>query len=128
MLSASKLASSVGMQDASGDVTAAGNSVAQCVDCDAGLHPGIDRIADDAVREHVLDHEHANLTFKRAMFGNVAQPQLIGLAGGEVALDEVSAYDFVCRCVYGLMCRSVLGGSLRTARPDVIEPCVLARP
>ena len=23
----------------------------------------------------------------------------------------VSAYDLVCRCAYGLMCRSVLGGS-----------------
>ena len=65
------------------------NRAVEGVDGDAGLHPRIDRIPHDPVREHVLDRTHVELSFQRAMFGDVGQPQFVGRAGGEVSAHQV---------------------------------------
>ena len=89
VLPASKLRSPVGMQHAAGDVATPGDRVAQGVHGDAGLHPRVDRIADDPVGEHVLDRAKVKLAIQRSMLRDVRQPQLVGRGCGEVPLDEV---------------------------------------
>ncbi len=41
------------------------------------LHPDVDRVPDDPVREHVLDRAKVNLAFAGVMFGDVGQPDLV---------------------------------------------------
>jgi hypothetical protein len=47
------------MQNAAGHLrtvdAAMGDGVVQCLHGEAGLHPGVDRVADDPIRVHVLD-------------------------------------------------------------------------
>ena len=65
-------------------------------DCVAGrcdgqgrFHPGVDRVADDLVRPHVLDRAEVDFALIGAMLGDVGQPQLVRACRGEVPLDMV---------------------------------------
>lgn len=44
---------------------------------DRGFHPGVNRIADDIVAEHVPDRANVRIAFKRTMFGDGGQPQFV---------------------------------------------------
>src|SRR5438552_2528607 len=68
---------------------AAGDSVVQCVDREAGLHARVDGVADDLVAEAVLDRAEVELALAGPVFGDVDQPQRVRLRRGEVALHEI---------------------------------------
>ena len=55
----------------------------------ARLHPGVDRVADDLVREHVLDRTQIQFSLTSSVFGDIGQPQLVWSIIGELAFDEV---------------------------------------
>jgi Protein of unknown function (DUF2699). len=84
-----KLRSTVAVNHASGDVTAPGDRIIEGIDGQSGLHPGVDRIAHDAVGVHVLDRTEVDLPLARPMLGDVRQPQLVGGGRSEVALHEI---------------------------------------
>ena len=69
-----ELAAAVRMQDAPGHVAAAGNRVVERRNRKAGLHPVIDRVANDPVRVHVLDSAQVQLAFVGTVLGEVGQP------------------------------------------------------
>jgi len=62
------------MQNAARDVPAWGDGVAQSVDGKLGRHSLADGVADDLVREHVLDCAAIELALRRrAVLGDVGQ-------------------------------------------------------
>ena len=77
------------MKNAASNIAAPCEDVVQSAYPDRGFHSGIDRIADDAVGENIFDRTDVELAFKRSMFGDVGQPQLVRPSRGEVSLDEV---------------------------------------
>ena len=101
----SKLRSAVGMEHAAGAVTTPGDGVVQCVDCDRGFHPRVDRITDDTVGEHVLDRTNVQFAFKCSMLGDVRQPQFVSPSRGEVSLDAIVMHrrtDLAALASFGL--------------------------
>lgn len=54
-----------------------------------GLHPGVDRVADDSVRVQVLDCAEVELALIGAVLSDVGQPYLVGSLCGELAVDKV---------------------------------------
>jgi hypothetical protein len=54
-----------------------------------GGHPLVDRVADDPVAEQVLDRAAVQLAFGGGVLGDVGDPDLVRLGGGEVASDVV---------------------------------------
>jgi uncharacterized protein (DUF433 family) len=70
---------------------AQGDRVAQCRDCQGGLHAGVHRVAGDPPREGVLDRAQVELVFGGGVLGDVSQPQLIGPVRGELAVDQLEA-------------------------------------
>ncbi len=89
MPSTSRLRSTIGVQDAPGNVTAVGDSVVQGVDCDERLHPCVNRVPDSPPEEHILKRVHAKLSFKRAMFRDGAQRHRTGRVSDEVPLHQI---------------------------------------
>ena len=89
VLSASKLASAIGMQDAPGNVTAAGGSTDLSVDCNVVLHACANQVSDDPSGEHILHRTDIGLPFQSAALRNVAEPQLVGLGIGESPVHEI---------------------------------------
>ncbi len=85
----SELTATIAVHHDSLRVAAVGDGHLECVHGDAGLHPGVDRVADDLVREHVLDRAEVELPLRGPVLGDVGQPQLVRAIGGEVALHEV---------------------------------------
>ncbi len=85
----SKLAAPVGVEDVAGDVTAVGGSVVERGDGEAGLHPSVDGVADDPVREQVLDGAPVELALGDAVLGDVGEPDLVRDLRGEVSTDQV---------------------------------------
>lgn len=87
--SGAKLVSAVGMNDeALFDVTNR-DGVAQRQlgqQCD---HAGTHRVAHDVGRPHVFDCDEVELALGGGMFGDVGQPQLVRILGGEVTFDQV---------------------------------------
>lgn len=65
------------------------HSIIQCGHRQRGLHPGVDRVADDPVRPGVLDRAEMQFAFVGAVFGDVGQPQLVRGLCGELTVDEV---------------------------------------
>ena len=80
----SELAAPVGAVDAAVDVTAADGSVVERGDGEAGLHPSVDGVADDPVREQVLDGAPVELAL-----GGVGEPDLVRSLRGEVSTGQV---------------------------------------
>lgn len=52
-------------------------------------HPRVDRVADDALGEDVLDHAGVELAFTRRVLRDIADPQLVDSTRAEVELDQV---------------------------------------
>ncbi len=77
------------MHDADGSVATPGCRVVQRVHREAGLHTVADRVADDPSGEHVLDGAEVELALVGPVLGDVGQPQLVHVIGGEVPLDQV---------------------------------------
>ena len=84
-----KLAASVGMQDAAGDVTATGDGVLDRVDDDVGMHRRLDRVADDPIGPGVFDHAAVELAFGRPMLRQIREPEPVRRISGEQSLHEV---------------------------------------
>src|SRR5699024_10315312 len=55
----------------------------------AGLHPVADGVADNPAGECVLDRAEVELALVGPVLGDVSQPQLVDIVGGEVAFDQV---------------------------------------
>ncbi len=87
----SELAAPVGAVDAAVDVTAADGSVVERGDGEAGLHPSVDGVADDPVREQVLDGAPVELALGGAVLGDVGEPDLVRSLRGEVSTGQVVA-------------------------------------
>ena len=85
----SALAAPVGVQDAAGDLTAAGHGVSDGVDGEFRGHPVRDRVPDDPVGEHVFDRAAVELAFARPVLRDIREPQPVGRVGAEHALDVV---------------------------------------
>jgi hypothetical protein len=85
----SALRSAIRVNDATSHVTAHRDGVAQRAHGQLGLHPRVDRVADDPVGVDVLDRAEVELALAGAVLGDVGQPQLVRSTGGEVALDQV---------------------------------------
>jgi hypothetical protein len=87
------LRSSVGVDYAPGGVDPAGSpvgdGVAQGRHGQAGLHPRVDRVADDPVGVGVLNRTEIQLPFAGPVFGDVGQPQPVRPWSGEPAGDQV---------------------------------------
>jgi hypothetical protein len=86
---ASKLAAAVAMNHAPGDIIAARHRTTEGLGGQAGLHPRVDGVADDAVGEHVFDRTDVELALAGPVFSNVGQPQLIWRIGGEIPADQI---------------------------------------
>ena len=87
-LPASKLRSTIAVNHTTGDISAHRDGVAQRVHGQAGLHPRVDRVPDDLVREHVFDRAEIKFALCGGpVFGNVCQPQLVRRIGGEPVSD-----------------------------------------
>ena len=56
---------------------ASGDRVVEGGDGDPRLHPVVDRVADDPVREDVLDRAEIQLPFAGPVLGDVGEPQLV---------------------------------------------------
>ena len=76
-----KLPAAVGVKDAAGDVASPGDRVVERGDSQSGLHPLVDRVADDPVGEHVLDRADVELAFTCPVLGDVGEPQVVGGVG-----------------------------------------------
>ena len=79
----------VGMHDHPGGPASVGHCHLERVDGDPGLHPRVDRVADDPVGEHVLDRAQVDLALAGAVLGDVGQPQRVGALGAELPVDQV---------------------------------------
>ena len=83
------LGPAVGMHDHPGGPASVGHCHLERVDGDPGLHPRVDRVADDPVGEHVLDRAQVDLALAGAVLGDVGQPQRVGALGAELPVDQV---------------------------------------
>lgn len=72
------------MGHATGDITTHHDSILESSDGQARLHPGVDRVPDDLVGEHVLDRAEVQLALRGLMLGDVSEPELIRSLGGEL--------------------------------------------
>ena len=71
-----------------GDVPYLRDSIYKRVDSQHGLHSGVDRAADDPVREHILYRAKVKLALRGSpVFGDVRQPQRVGRISGELVPD-----------------------------------------
>lgn len=61
----------------------------ECVNSQPSPHPGIDRVAHDPVRAHVLDRAEVQLALTCLVLGNVRKPELVHTIRGEVTVHEV---------------------------------------
>jgi hypothetical protein len=86
---APKLAAAVTMNHAAGDIATARHRTTEGLGGQSGLHPRVDGVADDAVREQVFDRTDVELALAGAVFSNVGQPQLIWRVGGEITADQI---------------------------------------
>ena len=87
--SGAELGPAVGMHDHPGGPASVGHCHLERVDGDPGLHPRVDRVADDPVGEHVLDRAQVDLALAGAVLGDVGQPQRVGALGAELPVDQV---------------------------------------
>lgn len=78
-----KLAAAIGMQDASGELTAFGAGVAHGINGELRSHPIRDGIADDPLREHALDRAAAKVCFVRPMLRDVSERETVRRIGAE---------------------------------------------
>ena len=81
--------SSVRVDHTAGHVRAPGDGVAERSHSEPGLHPRVDRVADDPVGVDVLKRADVQLPFTGPMLGDIPEPQLVGRPGSEVPLDQV---------------------------------------
>ena len=65
------------------------DGVGECRDRQRRWHPRTDRVADDALGEHVLDEAGVELSFRGLVLGDVGDPELVRPGRREVPLDEV---------------------------------------
>ena len=72
--SGAELRAAVRVHDHSGGPASVGHCHLERVDGDAGLHPGVDRVAHDPVGEHVLDRTQVDLALASAVLGYVGEP------------------------------------------------------
>jgi hypothetical protein len=114
----SGLAAPVGVKDATGNVTAAGDSHLERGDHQAGFHAAVDGPADDPVRVRVFDSAAVELAFAGAVLGYVREPQLVRGVRGEVAAHQV---------VMGRGARlgPLAGARLAEHRPPAVVPADL---
>jgi hypothetical protein len=94
------------VKDAASDLTAAGDRGLDSGDDNRRAHPLGDRIADDPVREAVLDGAEVKLVLVGAVLGDVGEPQPVRGRGVELAADQV------------VMSRSGTMSSASLASPD----------
>lgn len=74
---ASKLRSSIRMDDTAVHVTAHPDRVSDGADRERGFHARVDRVPHDPAAESVLDRAKIEPTFARFVFRNVGQPELV---------------------------------------------------
>src|SRR5690606_26760280 len=100
-----KLRSSIAVEDAAGHIgAAASHGLVERRNSEAGLHAGVDGVANDPVRPNVFDGADVELALIGAVLGDVGQPRLVGAIGG-----EVPAHEVVMGCRAGLGGLAVLG-------------------
>ena len=76
------------MNHTTDNISAHRDGVVQSVDGEAGLHPRIDRVSDDLVREHVFHRAEIELALGSGpVFGDVRQPELVRALGAELVPD-----------------------------------------
>lgn len=61
----------------------------QRIDSDPGLHPGLDRVADDLVVPQILDRTAVQFPLVSPVFGDVGDPHLVRAISDEQPLHEV---------------------------------------
>jgi len=85
------------VHDAASDVSTLGGAprdgVVERRDRESGLHPRVDRVADDPVGVDVLERAQVELALDRLVLGDVTHPQLVRLAGGELVADHAVLVD-----------------------------------
>lgn len=77
----------VAVNHADGDITTHSKGVLERTDSEARLHPGVDRVPNDLVDEHVLDCAEVKLALTRLVLGDVSEPELIRGVRGELVPD-----------------------------------------
>lgn len=77
------------MQNAASHLAAARHRAMQGGGRQSGLHPGVDRVPDDAVGEHVFDRAEVELALTGAMLSDIAKPQPIWRIRSEIPLDKI---------------------------------------
>ncbi len=84
------MTAAVGVKDAAGHVyTAAGDGHLDRSDDEAGLHARVDRIADDPVREQVLDRAAVELALVGPVLGDVGKPHDVRSRRSEVPTHDI---------------------------------------
>lgn len=82
-LPASKLRSSVRMHDAAGGVAAHRDRVLERLNCQAGLHPRVDRVPHDPTAAGVFDRAAVELSLGGLVLRDVHQPELVRFLSSE---------------------------------------------
>ena len=88
-LFASKLTTSVRVDDTSGDVTAPTIGVVDRVNGDSRFHPVINRVSDNTRGKDIFDRAEVKLPFTCSMFRDVHKAQLIRRSRREVTVHQV---------------------------------------
>ncbi|TQL36726.1 hypothetical protein FB564_1851 [Salinispora arenicola] len=89
------IGSAVGVQNASGQVTA-GGGIAQRGDGQAGLRPRVDAVADDPVGPDSLIAQRVELALGGVVLGDVGQPQPARAVGDDAPLDQIVVHRWAC--------------------------------
>lgn len=80
------------MHDAAGRFATPGHRAFQGVHREASLHPVAGGVAEDRAAEHVLDRAEVRLALDGPALGDLGEPELVDVTGGEVGLDRVTVH------------------------------------
>jgi len=75
------------------DIVACRNGILERTNGETRLHPGVDRVPEDLVPEHVPDRAERELSLHRSVFGDVGEPGLARTVGGELVPDQTVLVD-----------------------------------